>query len=186
MTKVPYKDLSESKKKRWFGEERNARRRLRYAQDQAYRERVLDQAKRSRSAIRRDSKLLKKMECRDVKTFSQSKLLHVKEAGLATYCPDVISRRDLVMFLNISNMTLSRWINKSILPAPALFEVGKLFSHDNRYGYYALAELKPLISLCQSSDACTDTRSLSLLAEQKSLYSMILRERDSYIRKVFK
>lgn len=180
MTKLPYSKLSPEKKQKWFGEERNARRRQRYQNDEAYRAKVLSYTRKSREALQKTDKQATRP---DVKAFSQTMVLHVAPAGIMATCPDVISRKDLVEALGVSNMTFSRWITSGIVPKPDLFERGVLHSYDPRYGYYPISEVTPLLDL-YFGQAGRNTRRLRVLGA--GLYSQMLDERTNYLRKVFK
>jgi hypothetical protein len=112
-------------KKEYWGEERNARRRKRYADDPQYRADVLQRARQTQFQKRREAgmEVREDEDCRDnlgkLGSF-EKRAIHLGETEFGT--DRAVTAEDLAMLLNRNPQVLYRWMGTGMLPRP-LFEI---------------------------------------------------------------
>lgn len=156
--KTAYQKLSPAQKEKWFGEERNARRRDRYHNDPAYRKQVLERTRKARAKAR---KQIEQQPPVSVTSISQLRLVravdHLSEVELKC-----LTKGQLVKALNISPMTFSRWLSSGVVPRPGLYESSIQVTIDSRHAYYSISEARFLMKIF-TRDAKSSTRNLRKL-----------------------
>lgn len=121
MAENRYRKLTPEQKDKYYGEDRNRRRRERYAQDQEYRSKIL--VNNRESYYERTGR-----ECRSLPTHeSISSFLAKKHVRRRPKGPligelSVVRRYDLIHCMGVSTTTLSRWVREGLLPDAELFE----------------------------------------------------------------
>lgn len=137
------KEVSKPDAKWW--QERNARRRKRYATDPDYRE---AQVEKTREQYRKGRKLMARTSCLD----NLSTILHFGEKRTVTVDEEVRLRitfttEELANALNRNVEVIYRWFRKGMFPDPVI----KLVEVDNQHGYvYTLPQMQKLVEVMGS------------------------------------
>lgn len=121
MTDNRYSKLTPQQKNKYYGEDRNRRRRERYAQDNEYRSKVLNGNRDSYySRTGREARAIPTRK--SLKRFVVSKNVRRLTKGPLLGDLRVIRRLDLVGCLHISTTTISRWVREGLFPDAELYE----------------------------------------------------------------
>ena len=139
---------TESKKDRYWGEERNARRRQRYQDDPTYRAEVLQRARQTQFDTRRAAgfEVSEGEDCRRnlpmLEASAQTR--DIEQNGVARGSAKTVTTDELAQALNRDLQVLYRWMAKGMLPRPA-FEARN--ARNRLQAVFTLAEAREIVTV---------------------------------------
>lgn len=135
-----YADLTPEQKAKYFGEERNARRRERYHTDPEYRKRVREVNSRSQKNFYAGKRSVKAFSGNDLPEAEYETVFKWGDPKGKWGRRKVFNKLRAAEYLEISPPTLYRWITDGTIPAPIFVD------HRGRY-YYSAEEMKAIRAL---------------------------------------